>query len=242
MYPAGCVGRLRGESVPALEEPARRDHCRDSQDLFLKTLSPFARRKVDDMISEFKAHSSTVKPIFVQPSEEESAEFDNPIRVQPKKGMQRKAAPAPRLSEEESAEFYTPIRVQPKVGMQRKATLAAQLPPIFGRPRVAGVGIDFVIDSADRLVIESLTPGGPAERKRTLAQGDVLISIDAFELVGQRLSFDDVLDMLRGEEGSDVILGFERPGKSENHCLRYMSHQLALLQTPHVYITCRCVT
>jgi hypothetical protein len=209
-----------------LEERARRDLCRDSQDLFLKTLSPFARRKVDDMISELKAHSSTVKPILVQPSEEESAEFDNPIRVQPKKGMQRKAAPAPQLSEEESAEFYTPIRVQPKVGMQRKATLAAQLPPISGRPRVAGVGIDFVIDSADRLVIESLTPGGPAERKRTLAQGDVLISIDAFELVGQRLSFDDVLDMLRGEEGSDVILGFERPGKSDNHCPRYMSHSL----------------
>lgn len=161
------------------------------------------------------AHS--VKPILVQPSEEENAELDNPIRVKPKVGMQRKATPAPQLSEEESAEFYKPIRVQPNVGMQRKATPAAQLPPISSsgarQARVAGIGIDFVIDSAGRLVIESLTPGGPAERNRTLAQGDVLISIDAVELVGQWLSFDRVLDMLRDEEGSDVILGFERPGK-----------------------------
>ncbi len=196
-----------------------------AQDLFLKTLSPFARRKVEDVISEFKAHSSTVKP----------------ISVQPKKGMQRNAAPAAQLPPKpvthfagdatvvdtfplisRNGEIFDSAAGPPKkevVRAQRSAAPPKPVTPLKGAGQgFAGVGIDFVIDSADRLVIGSLTPGGPAERKRTLAQGDVLISVDAFELVGQVLFFDDVLDLLRGEEGSDVILGFERPGKSALHC------------------------
>jgi C-terminal processing protease CtpA/Prc len=98
----------------------------------------------------------------------------------------------------------------------RAPKAAAQGPPNI-HSQTAGIGINFVVDSWDSLVIGSLVPGGPAERKGTLREGDVLISVDGLHLMGQRLVFDDVLNMVRGADGSDVILEFERPGKSERH-------------------------
>ncbi len=108
---------------------------------------------------------------------------------------------------------------------QRRAQRSTAPPPVSLRapkaaaegPQTAGIGINFVVDSSDCLVIgsQSLVPGGPAERKGTLREGDALISVDGLHLMGQRLVFDDVLNMVRGAHGSDVILEFERPGKSE---------------------------
>lgn len=95
----------------------------------------------------------------------------------------------------------------PPPASQRAPKTTAQV-----APKTAGLGINFVVDASDRLVIgeDSLVPGGPAERKGTIREGDVLISVDAMHLIGQRLAFDDVLDMVRGPDGSDVILEFER--------------------------------
>ena len=170
---------------------------------------------------------------------QDSADFQ-PIRRQ-RTAVQRSAAPRPTM--QHNAEKYIedtfPLvdnfgHLWPEVTSpareERRAQRSAAPPPVAlrapkaaaqGPPNIhsqtAGIGINFVVDSWDSLVIGSLVPGGPAERKGTLREGDVLISVDGLHLMGQRLVFDDVLNMVRGADGSDVILEFERPGKSERH-------------------------
>jgi C-terminal processing protease CtpA/Prc len=79
-------------------------------------------------------------------------------------------------------------------------------PPMYGAAR-AGTSYRYIN------VVRSLESNAPAE-KAGLRAGDVLLGVDGTSLDdGQRLYLpDDVADMIRGPEGSEVIVVVDRDG------------------------------
>jgi len=72
-----------------------------------------------------------------------------------------------------------------------------------------GVGIILEQEGHD-VVVKQLIPGSPAEKSRLVLINDKLVSIDDWKTKGQ--AFDDVMDKLRGENGSTVSLMINRAG------------------------------
>ncbi len=70
-----------------------------------------------------------------------------------------------------------------------------------------GVGI-VLQESIDGVTITRLIEGGPAERSEKIEEGDRIVAVDGETIVNY--SFDDVLDIIRGEEGTSVVLGIRR--------------------------------
>jgi carboxyl-terminal processing protease len=91
----------------------------------------------------------------------------------------------------------------------------------------AGIGIDVVPDE-QRYRITKVSVQGPAS-KAGLRIGDVLIKIDEHDL--QKLGFDKVIDLLRGEIGSAVKITVER--ESAKKPLTYLL-QRALIKVSSV--------
>ncbi len=77
--------------------------------------------------------------------------------------------------------------------------------------RVAGIGVVLDQRSSAPLVI-SVVDGSPASRAG-LRAGDVIASVDGFETA--RLPLGELAELVRGEPGSVVRLGIERPGMTE---------------------------
>eukprot|EP00295_Goniomonas_pacifica_P029697 CAMPEP_0175950716 /NCGR_PEP_ID=MMETSP0108-20121206/29783_1 /TAXON_ID=195067 ORGANISM="Goniomonas pacifica, Strain CCMP1869" /NCGR_SAMPLE_ID=MMETSP0108 /ASSEMBLY_ACC=CAM_ASM_000204 /LENGTH=704 /DNA_ID=CAMNT_0017276863 /DNA_START=1 /DNA_END=2115 /DNA_ORIENTATION=+ len=74
---------------------------------------------------------------------------------------------------------------------------------------MAGVGIYFQQDGNDAEVyVKALVKGGSAERDGNIKLGDVIVSIDGRNCVGQ--SLDTLRQLIRGEVGTYVDLGFQR--------------------------------
>ncbi len=75
----------------------------------------------------------------------------------------------------------------------------------------SGIGVQFEVHSDTILVVEILA-GGPAEESG-LRAGDKIIKVDGQTIAGKRLSDREILNMLRGEEGSNVVLSVKRTGE-----------------------------
>lgn len=75
----------------------------------------------------------------------------------------------------------------------------------------SGIGVQFEVHSDTILVVEVLT-GGPSEESG-LRAGDKIIKVDGSIIAGKRLSDREILNMLRGEEGSNVVLSVKRAGE-----------------------------
>lgn len=72
----------------------------------------------------------------------------------------------------------------------------------------AYVGVGIQVDQRDdRIVVVSPIDHSPAKEAGVLP-GDLLLSVDGREVLG--MTVDDVIDLIRGEEGTDVTLVFER--------------------------------
>lgn len=71
---------------------------------------------------------------------------------------------------------------------------------------IVGVGIMIEL-IADSLVIKGTIPGGPAETS-DLQAGDRILAVDGHKLKGMPLA--DIVDLIRGEEGSTVELFVQR--------------------------------
>jgi carboxyl-terminal processing protease len=79
----------------------------------------------------------------------------------------------------------------------------------------SGVGVQ--VEQRDgQIVVVTPLDNSPAMEAGVLP-GDILVSIDGRDVRGQ--SVDDVIPVIRGEEGTSVLLGFERP--SENRVIEF---------------------
>lgn len=74
-----------------------------------------------------------------------------------------------------------------------------------------GIGIEFNLVSDTLFVVNTLT-GGPSEQVGILP-GDKIITVEGDTIAGQGLSNADVVSLLRGPKGSEVLVGIRRRGK-----------------------------
>lgn len=74
-----------------------------------------------------------------------------------------------------------------------------------------GVGIRFFI-IRDTVCVTNVLPGSPSERAG-LKSGDKIISVNGKAIAGKKISNDDVMAMLKGQEGTEVKLKLWRDGK-----------------------------
>lgn len=74
-----------------------------------------------------------------------------------------------------------------------------------------GVGV-HVEDTEDGITVVAPIDGSPA-KEAGIQSGDVLVSVDGQDVTGR--SVDEVIGTIRGEEGTQVTLSFERIGESE---------------------------
>lgn len=72
-----------------------------------------------------------------------------------------------------------------------------------------GIGVTIEFTEKYGAVVASVIPGMPAERAG-IRVGDVLISADGVSLIG--LKSETILSMIRGAEGTTVVVGVERGG------------------------------
>ncbi|OMF38717.1 peptidase S41 [Paenibacillus sp. FSL H8-0548] len=77
--------------------------------------------------------------------------------------------------------------------------------------QIYGIGAE-IREEEGQFVISGLTKGAPAERSG-LQAGDIIISVDKQELRGK--TFDELLGVIRGEEGTEVSLQIQRPSQTE---------------------------
>ena len=77
----------------------------------------------------------------------------------------------------------------------------------------SGVGIQFTI-MQDTIHVNSIVPGGPAEKVGMLA-GDRIVTVDDSLFVGKDLNNERALRTLKGPKGSQVKLGVKRATEKE---------------------------
>ncbi len=73
----------------------------------------------------------------------------------------------------------------------------------------SGVGISFTVVS-DTIIVNEVISGGPAQ-KVGLLPGDRIVTINDSVAVGENWPQQRILKTLRGEKGSEVVLGIMRP-------------------------------
>jgi carboxyl-terminal processing protease len=97
---------------------------------------------------------------------------------------------------------YT-IFIEPEPAAQEKAQLEGQ----FG-----GIGAFVQQDDEGRFILDPM-PDQPAERAG-IKQGDILVAVDG-EPVLNEMTTDQVVILIRGEVGTEVVLTVERAGEAE---------------------------
>ena len=76
-----------------------------------------------------------------------------------------------------------------------------------------GIGI-VLQEEIHGVVIVRLISGGPAEKSKKVKEGDRIVSVDGKNVKG--LSFDVVLELLRGRDGSDeIVIGLVHKGEEK---------------------------
>jgi carboxyl-terminal processing protease len=84
--------------------------------------------------------------------------------------------------------------------------------------RYVGIHIQVRYDPNEkRTIIDALVPGGPADRAG-MKKGDRFEQIDGVDTTGMDLR--QVVDRLRGEDGTDVLVKVRQPGASEARTLK----------------------
>jgi carboxyl-terminal processing protease len=74
-----------------------------------------------------------------------------------------------------------------------------------------GIGVKFNMITDTALVI-NVIPGGPSERAG-IEPGDRIMAVDSIPIAGLKTNNDEVMKLLRGKEGSQVILSILRQGE-----------------------------
>ena len=71
-----------------------------------------------------------------------------------------------------------------------------------------GVGINFEVSDRRELIVESVVPGGAADKSRRVLAGDVLIAVDGVNIKG--LDMSEISGKVLGRVGSSVTLDLRR--------------------------------
>ncbi|NUO02811.1 MAG: S41 family peptidase [Saprospiraceae bacterium] len=74
-----------------------------------------------------------------------------------------------------------------------------------------GIGVEFLMLD-DTIVVVAPMAGGPSEAAGILA-GDKIVQIEDSIIVGHNLKAEDIINMLRGEKGTEVKIGVLRAGE-----------------------------
>lgn len=77
---------------------------------------------------------------------------------------------------------------------------------------MCGIGV-VLHEGIDGVTISEILEGGPAEKSENLRVGDTIVEVDGENV--QNFSFQHVLEIMRGEEGTKTILGIVRPAEGE---------------------------
>ncbi len=76
-----------------------------------------------------------------------------------------------------------------------------------------GIGVQFRIEN-DSIVVINPIPNGPSAKKGILP-GDRIVKVDGKNVAGIGITNDDVMKLLKGERGTEVVLGIYRKGVRE---------------------------
>lgn len=82
----------------------------------------------------------------------------------------------------------------------------------------SGIGVSFYL-LRDTIVVSGIVPGGPSEAAGIL-QWDRIVFVNDTLVAGEDFDNEDVLNILRGERGTEVNLGIKRSNDSE---IRYIT-------------------
>jgi len=119
---------------------------------------------------------------------------------------QRRYLPPPDFIPRQPSQVPSPSLSPPRVARVLEADPV--LSPKHIPSQQAGIGISFVPDEADCIVIAHLVPGGPAESCRLLQVGDKVLFIDGVEVKGK--SVTDAIRMVLGPKDSNIELVVEK--------------------------------
>lgn len=75
-----------------------------------------------------------------------------------------------------------------------------------------GIGV-VLREGIEGIVIINLIRGGPAEKSGKIAEGDLLVEINRKKTEG--MTYEQVLDSLKGDGGRKIVLGIKKPGESQ---------------------------
>lgn len=114
---------------------------------------------------------------------------------------------------------YT-IFIEPEPAAKEKAQLEGQ----FG-----GIGAYVQQDEEGRIILDPM-PDQPAERAG-LQQGDILIAVDGTPIMPE-MTIDEVVSMIRGEVGTEVVLTVEREDVAEPIDIAI---ERAIIETPSAH-------
>ncbi|MFW6268096.1 MAG: S41 family peptidase [Marinilabiliaceae bacterium] len=71
-----------------------------------------------------------------------------------------------------------------------------------------GIGVEFSMQD-DTVMVISVVPGGPSEEEGILP-GDRIITVNDSLIAGENVPTNDVVNMLRGDKGTEVTVGIKR--------------------------------
>jgi carboxyl-terminal processing protease len=80
------------------------------------------------------------------------------------------------------------------------------------RGNFGGVGVELNRDDEGNFILEPI-PGNPAESAGVLS-GDLLLAVDGHQITSET-SVEDVVQLVRGEEGTEVVLTVLHPGSDQ---------------------------
>ncbi|WP_442589701.1 S41 family peptidase [Pedobacter sp. AW31-3R] len=98
----------------------------------------------------------------------------------------------------------------------------------------AGIGIQFLMVN-DSTFVTGVNPDGPAARAG-LRQGDRIVGIDNNPIVGKGLKNQQIMLLLRGEKGKEVVLDVAREQMSSPIRMQIMREQIADLSVTASYM------
>ncbi len=97
-----------------------------------------------------------------------------------------------------------------------------------------GIGIEFLIVE-DTIVVIKPTENGPSDKAGIIA-GDKIVSVGDSLIVGDKLNETNIIDSLRGAQGTSVKIGIVREGNPQIQYFEVVRDQIPILSVDAAYM------